>query len=388
MGIARNSEGPLPDLVHDADLCHARVSGAYRELFRVIAQLDRTRVWEKEYGARDLAHFLSMRYGISHWKACRWINAAHALERLPQLSEALASGELGVDKVVELCRFAAPETEGSLIAWAKGVSTASIRHRADLVLRRAIEEVRDAERSRFLNWWYPDEGRRFGLEAELPVADGAVVRSALERIAEQIPVMPGEEEESSAEQRRADALVMLASAQIGENHAPERATVVVHVRAGGYGEDGASELEDGPVIHSETANRLACSGKLTWLLEDEIGDVLRVGRTRRDPPRWMMRALKHRDRECRFPGCGARRYVQAHHIRYWEQGGPTELDNLILICFFHHKLVHEYGWRILRDRDGTVPWFRPNGKRYRPGPGPGPPVGDHSFEAEALLVPA
>jgi hypothetical protein len=371
MGIARNTEETLPDLVHDADLCHARVSGAYRELFQIIVRLDRTGSWEKEYGARDLAHFLSMRYGISHWKACRWINAAHALERLPQLAESLASGELCVDKVVELARFADPETEGSLIAWAKGVSTASIRHKADLVLRRRIEEVRDAERSRFLNWWYTDEGRRLGLEGELPAAEGAVVRSALERIAERIPVMPGEEEESSAEQRRADALVMLASAQVGENHDPERATVVVHVRAGGYGEEnGASELEDGPVIHAETANRLACSGRLAWLLEDEKGDVLRVGRTRRDPPRWMMRALKHRDRECRFPGCESRRYVQAHHIRYWEHGGPTELDNLILICFFHHKLVHEYGWRIMRDRDGTVTWFRSNGKRHRPGPGP------------------
>jgi hypothetical protein len=371
MGIARNREDVLPDVVHDADLWHARVSGAYGELFRVIVRLSETGAWEQEYGARDLAHFLSMRYGISHWKACRWIHAAHALERLPQLAESLASGELGVDKVVELCRFAAPESEGSLIVWAKGVSTASIRHKGDLVLRRAIEEVQDAERSRFLNWWYFDEGRRFGLEGELPAADGAVVRRALERLAEQIPAMPGEVGEVHAEQRRADALVVLASSQISNDEDPDRATVVVHTRAGGYGsEDGASELEDGPVIHPETTKRLMCSGRLQWLLEDEVGDVLRVGRTTREPPRWMLRQLKHRDRECRFPGCGSRRYVQAHHIRHWEDGGPTDLDNLILICFFHHKLVHEYGWRILRERDGTVTWFRSNGKRYRPGPDP------------------
>ncbi|MDP8956169.1 MAG: DUF222 domain-containing protein, partial [Actinomycetota bacterium] len=338
MGIARNTEEALPDLVHDADLWHARASGAYRELFRIFVRLDRTGAWEKEYGARDMAHFLSMRYGISHWKACRWINAAHALERLPQLSEALASGELSVDKVVELCRFGTPETEGSLILWARGVSTASIRHRADLHLKRSIEEVREAERSRFLNWWYTDEGRRFGLEAELPAAEGAAVKNALERIAERIPVMPGEEDRVNAEQRRADALVMLASGQVGSDDDRTAATVVVHVRVGGFGaEDGASELEDGPVIHSETANRLACSGRLAWLLEDQKGDVLRVGRLRRGPPRWMMRALKHRDRECQFPGCGARRYLQAHHIRHWEQGGPTELGNLVLVCFFHHK---------------------------------------------------
>jgi hypothetical protein len=124
------------------------------------------------------------------------------------------------------------------------------------------------------------------------------------------------------------------------------------------------------VVHPESMKRLMCSGRLQRLLEDEAGDVLRVGKLRRDPPHWMIRALKHRDRECRYPGCGARRFLQAHHIRHWEQGGLTEFENLIMVCFFHHKLVHEYGWRIMRERDGNVTWFRSNGKRYRPGPGP------------------
>ena len=120
-----------------------------------------------------------------------------------------------------------------------------------------------------MNWWYFDEGRRFGLEAELPAADGEVVQRALERIAERIPVMPGEEEEHHAEARRADALVALASAHIAEDQDPDRATVVVHVRARGYGaEDGALELEDGPVIHHHTAHRLMCSGRLQGILED------------------------------------------------------------------------------------------------------------------------
>jgi hypothetical protein len=104
MGIARNREDLIHDLVHKEDLWHARASAAHRELFHVIVGLDRTAAWEEEYGARDLPHWLSMRYGISHWKACRWIHAAHALERLPQVSEAFTSSELCVDKVVELCR--------------------------------------------------------------------------------------------------------------------------------------------------------------------------------------------------------------------------------------------------------------------------------------------
>jgi hypothetical protein len=70
------------------------------------------------------------------------------------------------------------------------------------------------------------------------------------------------------------------------------------------------------------------------------------------------------------PGCGARRFTQAHHITWWESGGRTDLDNLVLICFFHHKLVHEHRWVIRRDPDGTVRWFHPDGTRYRAGPAP------------------
>jgi HNH endonuclease len=90
------------------------------------------------------------------------------------------------------------------------------------------------------------------------------------------------------------------------------------------------------------------------IFEDVGGNPRWVGRLFRDPPAWMMRHLKYRDRECQFPGCGARRFTQAHHIVWRENGGPTDLDNLILICFFHHRLVHEYGWAIRRDPDGAV----------------------------------
>ncbi len=297
MGIARNTE----DLIHEMDVAHGRACAAQRDLFCLIVRAARGKSFVDQ-GARDLPHFLSMRYGISQWKATRWIQAAHALERLPQLCEAFASGELGLDKVVELTRFATPESEGHLIGWAKGVSAAAIRHKGDLAARLDIQDVRDAERARRANWGYFDEGRRFGLEAEFAGADGAVVARALERQLERIPVMPGEGGECGAEARRADALVALASAQIADDQDPDRATVVVHTRIGGHGpEEGASNLENGPVIHRETAKRLMCSGRLQGILEDPAGDLVMVSRLRREPPSWMMRQLKHRDRTCRFP---------------------------------------------------------------------------------------
>src|SRR6266496_6854466 len=96
------------------DAANRRICLAQRELFEFIAEVDRRELWRDD-GARDMAHWLWMRYGISDWKARRWIAAAHALEGLPRISEAFSSGALGIDKVVELARFAGPKTEAGLI---------------------------------------------------------------------------------------------------------------------------------------------------------------------------------------------------------------------------------------------------------------------------------
>jgi uncharacterized protein DUF222/HNH endonuclease len=358
------------ELIEAADAVHCRVSLAQRELFGLIVQIDRCEAW-RDSGARDFPHWLCMRYGISDWKARRWIAAAHALEELPLLSEAFASGELGIDKVVKLTRFATPETEDRLIRWAQGVSCGCIRHKGDLAVRSSREEVTDVDKSRSLSWWYFDEGRRFGLEAELPAAQGAVVARALERLADRVPAMPGEKEDWHVEARRADALVAMASARIAADSDPDRSTVVIHARLDmAEHELGSCEVEGGPVIHPETVRRLLCNGRVQSVIEDDTGQPIRLGRISREPPDWMVRQLRYRDRECRFPGCGARRFTQAHHIVWWEQGGRTELDNLVLVCSFHHKLVHEYGWSLRRDTDGTVEWFHPDGTRYRVGPAP------------------
>ena len=135
-------------------------------MFEAIATADRLELW-RDWGARNMAHW-PMRYGISHRKARRWTAAAYALEDLPRISEAFARGEVSVDKVVELCRLATPETEGRLLAWAGRVSCVAIRPKGDLAAAGSIEEAADAERARFVSWWWSDDGRRFGLAAELP----------------------------------------------------------------------------------------------------------------------------------------------------------------------------------------------------------------------------
>jgi hypothetical protein len=342
------------------DAVHSAMSEAQRELFSLIVEADTAEVW-KDCGARDLAHWLSMRYGISVRKAHRWIAAAHALKTLPLISGAFARGELGVDKVVELTRLATPQTEAGLIPWAKNVAGWAIRRRADLASRQSVTLDREADRSRFLDWWYIEDSRRLGLHAEFPAAQGAVVVKAIERLAQSIPVMPGEEEACYASARRADALAALAGARIAEDADPDRATMVVHARMGPTGSiRGAAEIEDGPVIHPETARRLACTARIQVIGEDQAGNIAWVGKMSGEPPPWMMRQLRYRDQGCIFSGCGTRRFTVAHHLIWRSHGGPHELENLVLLCTGHHKLVHEYGWRVTRAR-GTVRWFHPDG---------------------------
>jgi hypothetical protein len=96
--------------------------------------------------------------------------------------------------------------------------------------------------------------------------------------------------------------------------------------------------------------------------EDEKGEPLSIGRKTRTVPTAIKRALVARDKRCAFPGCHHERFVDAHHIEHWSAGGETSLDNLMLLCSQHHKLVHEGGFKIERDYQNQ--WFfkRPDGR--------------------------
>ena len=96
--------------------------------------------------------------------------------------------------------------------------------------------------------------------------------------------------------------------------------------------------------------------------EDEKGEPLNIGRKTRTVPTAIKRALRARDKGCRFPGCHHTRFVDAHHIERWSNGGETSLDNLMLLCSQHHKLIHEGGFTIERDYQNQ--WFfkRPDGR--------------------------
>jgi hypothetical protein len=180
--------------------------------------------------------------------------------------------------------------------------------------------------------------------------------------------------------RRADAFGALAETFLkhgGEAlSGGERQQIVVHVDAETLRDSvaGRCEIDEGPALPAETVRRLACDCSLVAIVENERGEPLNVGRRTRSIPPALRRALNARDRGCRFPGCTHTRYVDAHHVQHWAHGGETKPSNLVTLCRFHHRKVHEGGIVMQVLDDGAFRFIRPDGRAFdSPAPGTGEP---------------
>jgi hypothetical protein len=161
---------------------------------------------------------------------------------------------------------------------------------------------------------------------------------------------------------RAQALVALAGG------AEQAAEIVVHVDVETLSADEIkrqSELADGPALAAETVRRLGCDAGVVAIIERDA-KPLSVGRRTRTIPPALRRALRSRDQGCRFPGCTHTRHLHAHHIQHWARGGPTAMSNLVQLCTYHHKLVHEGGYRVQIGSDAGLEFRRPDGEAISP----------------------
>ena len=165
----------------------------------------------------------------------------------------------------------------------------------------------------------------------------------------------------------ADALAVVADLALSGRGRTggERYQVVVHIDEPTLSAaQGGCELAEGPALAPETARRLACDSSVVEMLERE-GETLSMGRKNRTIPPALRRALRRRDRGCRFPGCENHRFVDAHHVHHWALGGETKLDNLVLLCRSHHRLVHEGGYRLAHVPEGDLLFSDPCGRPLR-----------------------
>ena len=391
----------LEELEDEIAVLAAHIHAATHRLLTLIADFDRRRGWELG-GHRSCAHWLSFRTGIDLGAAREKVRAARVLTGLPKTSASMARGELSFSQVRALSRVATPSNEEDLLELARGCCTAQLERMIRAFRRGSREDEATREerchQMRALSV-FPDEEGMYVVKGRLPAEVGAVLLRAVEAASHvlfreesgQGPMTEGErgpktDSQLAASQRRADALGLCAERALaagfghGSEPAPisgtraERFQVMLHVEpetlereAGGgkwagegeradrpvegepTGEDsdtsGRSELEDGTRVSAETSRRLACDAGLVRISHASDGSVFHAGRKTRTIPPALRRALEARDQGCRFPGCGLR-FTDGHHVKHWADGGETTLDNLVLLCRHHHRLVHEGGWTV------------------------------------------
>lgn len=362
-------DGSSPqDLTDAIGQLHGLECAVRRRLLSLIVGYDRREDWKAD-GATSMLDWVSRQLRLPRTQARQLLEVAHALETLPAIATAFEEGRLSWGQIVPLVRIATPESDEGLAERAQGIDATQLEAAARRMRRVPREQVDDAHDRRFLSWGWSLDQSSLRLQGRLPADQGAAVVTALERIADQVPHHTGDRF-NSREERRADALAEMASSSLAADSDPDRATVVVHADAESLASDKGPnpEIQDGPNLHFDVARRLACDCRLQVVAHDANGAPLGVGRTTRSVPHWLLRQLKHRDQTCRFPGCSRQRFVHAHHIVHWAKGGPTDLDNLLVLCTYHHRLVHEQGWKVRGHPSHAVTFLRRTAPYWRRGP--------------------
>ena len=275
------------------------------------------------------------------------VRVARALRDLPVIRAEFAAGRLSYAKVRALTRIATPGTDAGLAEIA-GPMTGNQLERFARAHRQVSHADDDQARvRRRLSWRLEDDGSLAGT-FRLPPLAGAVLLQALRAAAGDLD-HPHDGHDRGVVTR--------------ETPAPGRTP--------GHPADPARcHVQDGPAISVSTAQMIACTAALSWMLHDRDGSVLDAGRRRRRPGAALRRAARERDScRCRFPGCESRR-VDLHHIQHWINGGRTSLKNLISLCPYHHMLIHQRGYLIASAPGGAFTFHRPDGTLLPSSPAP------------------
>ena len=328
---------------------------------------------------KSCAHWLNWKCGIDLGAAREKVRVARALETLPRMAALMAEGRLSYAKVRAMTRVADVINQDYLLNIALH-GTASHVENVVRGYRRALdaEELsREAiqQRDQYLLYYTQPDGSLV-IRGQMPAEIGALFVRALEAAEDSLPIPKNVSAETSSDdrhhprKRRVEALATLAESYLATGprdlSGADRHQIVVHVDADTLRDShaGRCEFERGPSIASETARRLSCDASVVRIVENAQGEPLDVGRKTRTIPPAIRRALNSRDKGCRFPGCSFKRYVDGHHVKHWADGGETKLTNLVTLCRFHHRLVHEGQIVVQTLDDGAFRFVRPDGQTF------------------------
>ena len=432
MAERQREDASLDALEAEITQLWGHINAATAHFLALLAEFDRREGWA-QHGIASCAHWLSWQCGIGPVAAREKVRVARALTSLPKIAGAFGEGRLSYSKVRALTRVATAETEDTLLNIALNGTAAHVE-RTVRGFRRAVrylerDEAEAMHERRYLDCCRESDGS-VRLEARLAPEVGEMLFKALEAAHAQLEERAGDAEGAGAaaadadaadaaavpanvsaetsrtqsalppfwdagsenvsaetprrsvSQRRADALEhilgrFLAGKCAGSaNGAHEVVVHIAHDALRDVPESSGAELDSGHIVAVETARRLGCDGALVGVVEGAKGEPLAVGRRTRAVPPAIRRALRVRDGGCRFPGCDRSRYVHAHHIKHWADGGETRLDNLVTLCSQHHRQVHEGGYGV-RMNAGEIQFTRPDGRVIPPAGRPGLTHGPH-----------
>jgi len=341
----------------------AKINAATYELLILVRQFDERAGW-LQWTFTNCADWLHWRCDLSMSAAREKVRVAHALKALPLIAAAFPKGELSYSKVRALTRVARVDNEDGLVAFAMKTTASRVEERCRELRCGTVASVNEAHRAhanRSLRIHRDHDRGMMTITVELPLETGELLEKALDRARDDSPPLTRGLVNESWSALQADALITVANTFLSGGDEPSAGAsdnyqVTIHVDRSALAKgDGRSSL---PI---ESVKRLCCDGYAVVIVENEEGEPLSIGRKTRTVPTAIKRALRARDKGCRFPGCHHTRFVDAHHIKHWSAGGETCLDNLILLCSSHHRLVHEGGFSIERDFQNR--WFfkRPDG---------------------------
>ena len=358
----------------EAQICSlaGQLAASTRDWLVLIAEFDRRKGWA-QWGVKSCAHWLSWACSVAPGAAREYVRVAAALATLPLLDDAFGAGRLSYSKMRALTRAAGRVDERTLLEQGL-VHTASQLERVVRGYRKVNGAGLDQQRRRRARWFYGEDGMLI-LTARLPADEGALVVAALEQARQSVylatssakpdkPETDGpsadefdrEHPEGLAAVHAADALVAMAQNALAagpvDSSGDDQHLLVLHADVDVFrGEDVGARchLDDGPGVDVRTAERMGCDAATVMVARSAVpGEELRLGRKTRKISPALRRALRIRDEKCQHPGCSRRRHLQAHHVVSWMHGGPTDLDNLVLLCRHHHMLLHEAGFTISR----------------------------------------
>lgn len=334
------------------------------QLFELIRELDTEEACARN-AMTDAVAWLQFDLGIGPKTARAWVRAARALLDLPVIAEAFRSGSVSLDEVLVLVRFAAPENEAALLRLSAEVGVEDLAAAIRKTLDTPPPKKSQTQVPMLRFWWDAD---LLEVRGSIPSADGVLVETTLMRLAAKAPLDPQSGLFRSAEERHGEALVQMASETTAADRDHDRATVVVHLQL-----DELSNAEPDRTLNLGGTTytvaellRLCCDGRIQPAIDDENGVTVGIGRVSRQIPAWLRRIMNERDGGCRFPGCRRTRWTQAHHLTHWANGGPTNLDNLVTLCGFHHRLIHRLGWEIEGNPNHSVRFKNQWGRLFEP----------------------